>query len=198
MLKESIARRYSAALFSLAKDSHSEEAVTDEIDAFAALLAREPELRSFFLSPVVDRVEKARMLKEALHSRAGELVMNFILLLVRKRRENLLPMIGPQMHEFLDKLAGRETAALATPTPLSPDELASLTQRLSQLYDRTIVAETKVSPELIGGMVMQIGDRYVDASVSGKLEELRRHLLESADTWTETSPNGKGTTHDQR
>ncbi len=198
MLKESIARRYSAALFSLAKETHSEETVTSEIDSFAALLARDPELRSFFLSPVVDRVEKARILKEALQPHAGELVLNFLLLLVRKRRENLLAMIGPQMHEFMDKLAGRETAALATPTPLSGQELAGLTQRLSRLYDRTIVAETKISPDLIGGMVMQIGDRYVDASVSGKLEELRRHLLESADTWTETSPNGKGTTHDQR
>jgi F-type H+-transporting ATPase subunit delta len=84
-------------------------------------------------------------------------------------------------------------ASIATPTALSPSDLADLARRLSHVYKRTIVPEAKVAPELLGGMIVQVGDRYVDGSVSGKLEEVRRHLLTSLDAPDAASPNGKTT-----
>lgn len=190
MLKESIARRYSAALFSLATDADAVEATVKELDAFVAALNQDPELLQFYESPVIDRERKQQMLGVALAG-ASELVTNFIILLVRKRRENLVSIIARQMHDLLDRAIGRENAAIETPLPLAPDELAALGRRLSKVYKQTIVPEPKVEPSLLGGIVVQVGDRYVDASVSGKLEELRRHLLASADTWPATSSNGK-------
>ena len=75
--------------------------------------------------------------------------------------------------------------------PLGTALLAELQERLSKVYGRTVIPQTKLTPELLGGLVVQVGDRYVDASVSGKLEELRRHLLATDDSWATTSPNGK-------
>jgi F-type H+-transporting ATPase subunit delta len=190
MLKESIARRYSAALFALAKDANAVEATVKELDAFVAALNHDPELLQFYQSPVIDRERKQQMLAVALAG-GSELVANFIILLVRKRRENLVRVIARQMHDLLDREIGRENAAIETPMPLPPDELAALARRLSKVYKQTIVPQPKVEPSLLGGIVVQVGDRYVDASVSGKLEELRRHLLASADTWPVTSTNGK-------
>jgi F-type H+-transporting ATPase subunit delta len=191
VFKESIAQRYSEALFGLAKDGNLVEPVTNELDGFVDMLARNSDLADFYNSPVVDRDEKIKLLVSVLGGRLHELTLNFIVLLVRKRRENIVTIVARQMHQLLDREAGREVAAIATPLPLEHSQLRELAQRLGAVYDAAIIPETKISPELLGGLVVQVGDRYVDASVSGKLEELRRHLLESADTWATTSPNGQ-------
>lgn len=192
MFKESIARRYSTALFGLAKESNSLSTTTSELDAFVAALNSAAQLGEFFVSPVVDRTVKERIIHDTLSGRASELVINFLVLLVRKRRENLVEMIARQMHELLDIDAGRKTAAVATPMTLDATELTQLAQRLSKTYGGNVILQPKVAPDLLGGLIVQVGDRYVDDSVSGKLEELRRHLLAGADNWAETSPNGKG------
>jgi F-type H+-transporting ATPase subunit delta len=188
---ETLARRYSSALFAVAHDANAVEAVVREIDAIVAALASDPALQEFFGSPVIDRAQKTQILQSTVHGRVGEVVENFLILLVRKRRENLLPTIARQMHELLDADAGRSAAEIATPTPLGPSDLADLARRLSRVYKRTIVPQAKVTPELLGGMIVQVGDRYVDGSVSGKLEEVRRHLLASIDAPEAASPNGK-------
>ncbi len=191
MLKDSIALRYSTALFGLAKERGELAPVTAELDSFVAALASDAELHNFFTSPVVDRRVKEQILHSVLDGRAGELTLNFILILVRKHRENLIGIVARQMHEMLDREAGREPAAVGTPMPLGAAMLAELQERLSKVYGRTVIPQTKLTPELLGGLVVQVGDRYVDASVSGKLEELRRHLLATTDSWATTSPNGK-------
>ncbi len=192
MLKDSVARRYSTALFALASEANAIDATVKELDAFVTALSEDPALEQFFESPVVDRGTKQQILTSAL-SGANDLVRNFVILLARKRRENLIRIIARQMHELLDRHAGIERAAIDMPAPPQPAELEALTRRLSELYKKTIVPQVKVQPDLLGGIIVQVGDRYVDASVSGKLEELRRHLLATTDTWPATSTNGKRT-----
>lgn len=193
MAVETLARRYSAALFAVAQDADAVESVVREVDAVVTALESDTALQEFFRSPVIDRAHKTRILQASLHGRVGEIVENFLILLVRKRRENLLRTIARQMHELLDAAAGRSVATIATPTALGPSELAELARRLSHVYKRTIVPDAKVAPELLGGIIMQVGDRYVDGSVSGKLEEVRRHLLASIDAPDAASPNVKTT-----
>jgi F-type H+-transporting ATPase subunit delta len=191
VLKDSIAQRYSDALFELATESGLVELVGSELDGFVDMLARNTEVSEFFYSPVVDREEKIKLLTSALNGRTHELTLNFLVLLVRKRRENIVTIVARQMHELLDRQAGRKIAAIAIPMPLEHHQLEELGRRLGAVYDATIVPETRIAPDLLGGLVVQVGDRYVDASVAGKLEELRRHLLQSADDLATTSPNGK-------
>jgi F-type H+-transporting ATPase subunit delta len=188
---ETLARRYSAALFAVAQDANAVENVVREVDTVLAVLKSDPAIEEFFESPVVDRGQKTKILQDSFHGRVGEIVENFLILLVRKRRENLLRTVARQLHDMLDDSAGRSVAAIATPTQLTPSELADLARRLSHVYKRTIVPEAKVAPELLGGIIVQVGDRYVDGSVSGKLEEVRRHLLASIDSPDVASPNGK-------
>lgn len=189
MLKDSVARRYSSALFALAVEAGATTQTVEQLDAFVRALDRDPELAQFFESPVIERERKEKMLAAALAG-ASELVRNFVILLVRKRRENLVVLVARQMHELLDQHEHRARAMIETPTTLSDSELGALAGRLSSVYRLTIEPHVKVQPELLGGIVVQVGDRYIDASVSGKLEELRRHLLASEDTWPAASSNG--------
>ena len=193
MLKETIARRYTAALFALAKEAGSTDATTRELDAFVDALGEDPSVRDFYASPVVDRSAKIELLRGALGSRLSELTFNFIVLLIRKRREALVDTVARQMHEMLDADEGNTSATIATPKPLSPDELADLARRLSNVYKRKIIPKARVEEGLLGGVVVQMGDTYVDASVAGKLEEIRRHLLAGVDAAATASPNGKTT-----
>ena len=191
MLKESIARRYSEALFSLANERGETQQTIRHLDAFVELTQRHADVSAFYASPVIDRGLKEQILRDVLAQPMNELAVNFLILLVRKRRENIVELVAKQMHELLDRQAGRELAAVATPMPLSSQEINELAHRLSQLYKQTIIPQPKVDPALLGGLIVQVGDRYVDDSVAGKLEELRRHLLATADSWATTSPNGK-------
>ncbi|HZV78106.1 MAG TPA: ATP synthase F1 subunit delta [Candidatus Binatus sp.] len=189
MLKDSIAQRYSAALFALASEADAVEETVAQLDAFVAALDRDSELAQFFESPVIERSRKEQMLAAALAG-ASELVRNFVVLLVRKRRENIVRLVARQMHDLYDRQIGRERATIDTPSALPPQELAALARRLSGVYQRTIVPDVKVQPDLLGGIIVQVGDRYIDASAAGKIEEMRRHLLASADTWPAASSNG--------
>lgn len=191
MLKESIAARYSAALFSLANEQGELTQTVEQLDAVVAAIHKDAALASFFASPVVDREVKQGILRRTLERKVSELALNFVLLLVRKRRETLLDIIARQMHELREREAGRQAADIATAKPLSKKELDLLAKRLSQIHGRTIIPQPKVVPELLGGAVVKVGDRYTDASVSGKLEELRRHLLAVEDLQAPLSPNGK-------
>jgi F-type H+-transporting ATPase subunit delta len=188
---EALAARYSAALFELTKEASSSARVVGDLDAFIAALDSDPTVAEFFVSPVVGRAEKVRILEAALQGRADELTFKFVVLLVRKRRESLLRTVAKQMHELVDRDEGRVRADVATPVRLSADELSNLSARLSSVYDKTVIAQPRLAPELLGGIVVQVGDSYVDGSVAGKLEEVRRHLLASADDWGAASPNGK-------
>lgn len=194
MLKETIGRRYSAALFALAKEAGTVDTTVGELDTFVAALDKDPAVREFFMSPVVDRAQKVEFFERGLRGRLAELTYNFLVLLIRKRRENLIETIAKQMHELQDAEAGRSMAQIATPTPLTPEEVADLARRLSNVYKRPIIAKPRVDASLLGGVVVQMGDHYVDASVSGKLEEVRRHLLAGIDAEATTSPNGKPAT----
>ena len=196
MFEDAVARRYSAALFALAHDARQVDQTVSEVDAFVAALELDPELAEFYASPVVARGKKIDLLVHALRGRWSELTLNFLVLLVRKRRETIVDLVARQMHDLSDAAARRAVMEIDTPKPMSADELAELARRLSRVYRQTLVPKQKISPELLGGIVVQVGDRYVDASVSGRLEELRRQLLATGDTLgiAPISPNGRGTT----
>lgn len=190
MLKESVARRYSAALFALAQEAGAVEKTVGEIDAFVDVLSKDADLHELFVSPVVPRDVKQRIIAEALDGRVSETVLQFLLLLIRKRRENLIEVVARQLHELYDAEAGRQAALIETPRPLSAKELAELARRLSKVYRRTLIPEQKVVPDLLGGVAVQVGDKFVDATVAGRLEEMRRHLLATEESWRAGGANG--------
>lgn len=177
MLKDAVARRYSAALFALAHESGAMQETLADLDAFVGALAQDPGAAEFYASPVIAKDAKIDVIADGLRGRTSDLVLNFLVLLVRKRRENIVGLVARQMHELADDAAGRAIVDIESPKPLPPDELAELARRLSSVYKRTLVPKQKIQPEMLGGIVIQVGDKYVDASVAGKLEELRRQLM---------------------
>jgi len=179
MTNETLARRYATAVFGLASDADSVERVGMELESILRTIHSDPTIVRYFTSPVVDRVEKEQTLLEALRGKVGDIPLHTLLLLVRKRRESLLEALVSEYRGIARAARGVEPLVVATARELSEAEIAELVERLERSYGKKFEASVTVDPSLIGGVRVAMGDRTIDGSVAGRLEELTRSLFGS-------------------
>jgi F-type H+-transporting ATPase subunit delta len=176
---ETLARRYASAVFSLASESNAADRVGNELSAMARAIDGDPTIHGFFVSPVVQRSDKEKALLAAFSGKVGDIALHTLLLLVRKRRETLLDALVAEYRKLELAARGAEPLLVTTAHELSPAELRSLVDRLQRVYGKTFETSVKHDPNLIGGIRIAMGDRVIDGSVSGRLEELTRSLFAS-------------------
>ncbi len=175
-----MAGRYASALFSLAKDSRSIDKVAAELKGFDGLIRDNPDLQLLVRSPAFSAEDQSRALK-ALLERAGisGLTANFLLLVASKRR---LFAIRTMIRGFLaldDADRGVSRAHVTVAEPLSDGDLAALKSSLAEATGgKSVEVDMKVDPEIIGGIVVRLGSRMVDASIKTKLNAIRTRMKE--------------------
>jgi len=177
MANETVARRYGSAIFSLADEQRSVDVVGKDLHALRRAVYDDDATKRFFLSPVIDRNEKEKVLFAAFNGKAHEIPLNALLLLVRKRREALLPEIVRQYDALQMQARGAEPLTVTSAKQLSSEELRSIVAQLEQMYDKKFEVRQQVDPALIGGLRIMMGDRRVDGSIEGRLAQLRRTLF---------------------
>jgi F-type H+-transporting ATPase subunit delta len=176
MQNQTVARRYATAIFSLAKERGVVATVGKDLHAALGAIEGDDDARRFFLSPVVDRGEKQKIFASSFAS-LDEVALHSVLLLVRKRREALLPEIVKQFDALALADAGFEQLAIASARPLAPAEVDDIVTRLSRLYGRRFDVRQSVDPALLGGVRITLGDRVIDGTIAGRLDNLFRDLL---------------------
>lgn len=175
MANETLARRYATAIFSLAKDADAVGKIRDELHVVKSVLDGDPDARRFFRSPVVDRSEKAAIVERAFGG-LHEISLHTLLLLVRKRREAIFDEIVTQ-YDLLEQLSrGGSPLRIESARELDPGELRTLVDKLSARYNTAFDVTQTVDPRLIGGVRITMGDKLIDGSVAGRLDELARML----------------------
>ena len=177
MANETVARRYALAIFQLAGEQGAVDPVRRELHALADAIYEDGVSKEFFLSPVVDRKEKEKLLLAAFTGKVNEIPLNALLLLVRKRREVLLAEVVRQYDVLQMQARGAEPMTIATAKPLSDQDLRALVASLESVYGKKFEVAQQVDPSLIGGVRIMMGDRRIDGSVEGRLEELSRNLF---------------------
>lgn len=171
------AKRYAQAAFELASESNS-------LNDWAVALA---EIGEFMSNPEVERVlENTRVAAEAklnlIDQALGALppvAVNLARLLVRKGRTQLAAEIVTEFNRLSDESQGIEHAKAVTAVPLTDPEREALVDRLQSQTGKRVILQTEVNPNLIGGLVLQIGDRMVDSSTRARLHALRESLVGS-------------------
>jgi len=177
--ESTVARSYAEALFELGERHNLVEAFAEAFEAFTRLLESEPSVRAFLETPKVEPAEKKRVLRESLEGRVPPLFMNFLLLMIDKRRQRMILPTAAEYRALLDERLNRVHAQVTLAR--EPDEQTEreIAGQLSRVLGRTVIPHIKVDPKILGGIVVRYGDHILDGSLRRKLTSLRRRLLEA-------------------
>jgi F-type H+-transporting ATPase subunit delta len=175
---EEIATVYARSLFEVAMDQDSLDRVREEIGEFADALSETHELRTFFFSPYFSTQEKKDGLERAVTG-ADAAVLNFLELLIEKHR---MPAIF-RIRARLDALWERENQLLpvqiTSAVELDKDIVKELGDRIAEQTGRKVELTSSVEPEILGGIVVQVGNSVLDASIRNRLDRLRRAVAKA-------------------
>jgi F-type H+-transporting ATPase subunit delta len=173
-----LARVYAEALMAAA--GPQADAVGEELDALVDdVLAGRPDVERFLASGAVNRKDKAAVLESAFASGVSDLMRHFFGVLNQKNRLGLLRAIAASYHQLRDDAAGRVRVTVTTAVPLSDEQTQRLRQTLTAQLKAEPVLQTRTDPDLLGGLVVRVGDRVYDTSVRTRLGNLRNHLMAS-------------------
>jgi F-type H+-transporting ATPase subunit delta len=168
-------RRYALALFEAAHERDRLEPVQQDLAELVRAVREIPELRALLRDPQLDPRAKISALREILAD-ADELVRNFVLVLTERGRATELDETQREFDRLVGEATGRLSLELATAIELSDDEAGQIVQQIERASGRDVDATRRVEPELLGGVVLQVGSLRLDASLRGRLERLRREL----------------------
>jgi F-type H+-transporting ATPase subunit delta len=169
-----MAGRYAAALFELAKDQQQIERVEADVKAFQSMLDGSDDLRRLVRSPVISADDQLRALT-ALLGKAGisGLTGNFFRLITRNRRLYAVGDILKTFRALLARERGEVNADVATAHALSPAQMQVLSDTLKASIGRNVQINTRVDPNLLGGLIVKVGSRMIDSSLRTKLNNLK-------------------------
>jgi F-type H+-transporting ATPase subunit delta len=169
-------RIYARALFEAAESAKRVDAVDADLGAFVEALDGSAELQAFLDNPQVESRAKADVLAQ-LTQGADELVTNTLRLLAEKGRADEVAHVYAEFRALVDRSRRRIAVELTTAHELSDAEAKAIVQQIEKASGRKVEATRTVDPDLIGGIVLQVGSHRLDASVRGRLDRLRRQLV---------------------
>ena len=175
-----MAGRYASALFALAQEQGAADHVATELNDFVKLIGESDDLRHLVRSPVFSSDDQVRALGQVLE-RAGmsDLTARFLKLIATKRRLFAIEAMVRDFNALNDANKGVSRARVTVAERLSPGQWNDLQQTLSSLNDgKTVEMSVFIDPEILGGLVVKLGSRMIDASLKTKLNSLRTRMKE--------------------
>jgi len=170
------ARSYAEALFALAQEQGRVAEVEAHMGELAALWRREKPFADLMSSAAIDEDHRRESLRRAFTNRIDPLVLNLLLVLNDRNRSMILPEVCTAFRGVADERQNREQVFVTTAIPMSDVERSKLAAELQRLIGHIPVLNERVDPAVLGGMVVQVGDRLVDRSIRLRLWRMRREL----------------------
>ena len=170
------ARRYARAAFDIAIEEDRLEGWLQDIQRAREAL-EDDALRTYLELPKITLARKVDVLRESL-SGLNPLAQNLIGLLVSRGTVGLLPQIAEEYRRLMDAHQGRERAELVSAHPLEDQQRERVGRWLGQLLGKEVILTSREDPELLGGLVVRVGDSIIDGSTKGRLEAMRKDLAE--------------------
>jgi F-type H+-transporting ATPase subunit delta len=172
-IQASLAGRYASALFDLARDERQIDAVSRSLDLLAQALVDSRDFAELVASPLVDREQAGKAFAAVAQQLSLDpITANFLGVLARNGRKNQLQPVIRAFRRLSAEHRGETVAEVVTAHPLKDDQLAALKAQLRSRAGRDIAIETRIDPEILGGIVVKLGSQMIDASIRTKLNRL--------------------------
>jgi F-type H+-transporting ATPase subunit delta len=176
-----LARVYAESLLALAQKAGQADEVGGELNAVAFdVVGKNPRVAEFLDSPANTAKRKLPVLAAAFEKSTSDLFKKFVGVLNQHNRLGLLRDVASAYQGIRDKQAGRVRVLVRAATPLSDAQRNDLTATLKTNLSKEPILNVRVEPELLGGLIVHVGDRVYDTSVRTRLESLRNHLMASS------------------
>ena len=169
-----LSERYAKALFELADDRKALDEVAGDLRALRTLMHESADFRRLIRSPVLSRAEQAKAVA-AVAEKAGfsQLTRNFLGVAARNRRLFVLPQVITGYLRELAERRGEVTAEVTAAKPLTPAQTEAVNEQLRKAVGRKVAVDLRIDPGLLGGLIVKVGSRMVDASLKSKLSRLQ-------------------------
>lgn len=178
--KQQLGDVYAKAFLGFAQSSGKLDALVDELGQVADVFDGLPKFRAAMESPRIDVADKTAMLDKAFSGKCSKECLNFLKLLVQRGRFDCLNAILGSTIKGHDELAGRVRATLTTAGPIEDSVRDSVAKKLSGILGKEVSLSCSVDPDIIGGMVVRVGDTVYDGSVVNQLKQVRKRAVQSA------------------
>jgi len=175
-----IVARYARALLQLANANKQADAIRGELKSLREILVGNPTFKALLSDPGISTARRDTLLKRTFTGRASPVLLNFLGLLNSKGRITLLGEIIDAYEDMLEAQLGNVEVDVTVSQKLSPEQLERVREKVSAAIKRNAVIHQYVDDSIIGGLVLRVQDKLIDASVRNQLEMMRRQLLQAA------------------
>ena len=174
-----MAGRYATALFDLAHETNTIDAVKADLERFNALVAESADLNRLVRSPVFSAEEQLRALSAVLERAGiGDIAAKFLKLVASNRRLFAVRDMVKAYRELVAEHKDEATAEITVAERLKDDHVAALRSALKAVSGKDVSLDIKIDPAIIGGLVVKLGSRMVDSSLRTKLNALKHAMKE--------------------
>jgi F-type H+-transporting ATPase subunit delta len=175
---EEIARVYARSLFEVATEHDKLDVVREQVGQFADALSESPELQTFLFSPYFSTEEKKDGLAKAVTD-ADETVANFLALLLEKHRMPVIFRIRREYDRLWEEANRLLPVQITSAVELDPSVAERIGDEIGRQTGRTVELTSSVDPDVIGGIVVRVGNSILDASIRTRLENLRKQVAKA-------------------
>jgi len=175
-----VLRRYTLALYGVAEDTKKLDEVMKDAGFIIGMLNSSRDLTLFFSSPIINKLKKKKIAKMILGDSISELSMNFINLLIERKRDNLLKFIYEDYLALRNERLGIMNVKVKTAIELSDKEKENMQQKIDNLINLKSNPTFEIDKDIIGGFQISYKDTILDASIKSQLDKLKK-LYKSGD-----------------
>ncbi len=178
MLDKSIATTYVNALLEIAVKKGQFEQIEKDLALVSEVISKHGKLKKTLFHPSITRNEKKKLIRKIFGASVSDLMVNFLNLLVDRRRQGILEFLPLIYKETVDASKGVIKARVTTVTPLNESQMHGLKKRLDEITGKKVEIEVVLDPQILGGILVRVGNRMIDRSVAGRLKNLKARLME--------------------
>jgi F-type H+-transporting ATPase subunit delta len=179
MNESKISVRYAKALFALAKEADSFDALKRDVELLYQCIRQIPELQFVIESPVIKVSEKKKLFQDMFQASFSPLTLTFIKLVLEHRREDYLVGISRHFLTLMKAEQGIQSAEVITAITLDEKLRQSILSLIAKKFNAVVELNEVVDEKLIGGFILRVGDQQLDASIANKLKRIQNDLINS-------------------